>query len=49
MCIECEKCPECGSDKIDAIDRVWNEETQRYEDRYTCWSCDHDWHDPIEQ
>lgn len=45
---EIENCPECGSDEIQIIDRVWNAETQKKELRYLCWSCDHDWHEEQE-
>ena len=46
---EIENCPECGSDEIQIIDRVWNEETQKKELRYLCRMCDHDWHEEVEE
>ena len=40
-----EKCPECGSDEMQVIDWVRNEETLEYENRCLCLTCGHDWHE----
>lgn len=44
---ECEKCPECGSDNIQEIDR-WIEEHEFRVVRYICHDCNADWHEELE-
>lgn len=40
-------CPDCGSDDIVVIDRVWDYDEQVYLARHICNKCGNDW-DEIE-
>lgn len=38
-------CPDCGSDDIMAIDRVWDYDEDCYTIRHICNDCGNDWHE----
>lgn len=45
MCTIVDVCPDCGSDNIMAIDRVWDYDEGCYTIRHICNDCGNDWHE----
>ena len=40
-----DECPDCGSDDIMVIDRVWDYDEQVYLVRHICNKCGNDWNE----
>lgn len=38
-------CPDCGSDDIMVIDRMWDYDEDCYTIRHICNKCGNDWHE----